>query len=111
MLQYLVATLFLFQLCMVLYNLYAFLLRRRRRLQNVSILGFYLLTIILTVLRFYYAIWFFYERENQYVTPLLMVPILKINMGFIGCWMLFELSLFIDHSYNLSKWEDKTFDE
>ena len=62
-LQYICALLFVIQFCTVIYNGYAFMLRKRR-LDNLSIIGFYLLIVLLTILRFYYCIWFLYEREN-----------------------------------------------
>jgi len=94
-LQYFCAFLFAIQFCTVIYNTYTFMLRKRR-LDNLSIIGFYLLIVLLTSLRFYYCMWFLYERANQHVTTLLLVPIVKINMGFVMCWMLLELSLYIE---------------
>ena len=93
-LQYVCASLFLFQLCMVTYNGYTFMLRKRR-LDNLSIIGFYILIVLLTLLRFYYSIWFLYEKETQHITTLLMIPIIYIHMGLVQCWMLIELSLYI----------------
>ena len=101
-LQYTCASLYLARLSTVCYNGYAFMLRKRR-LDNLSIIGFYLLIVLLTILRFYYCIWFQYEREAQHVTTLLLIPILKTNIGVVQCWMLVELSLYIEQSIRLTQ--------
>ena len=54
---------------------------------------FYILTVILTLLHLQYMIWWFGEILNQWVFALVLMPVVKINMGFDQCWVMYELSL------------------
>ena len=40
----------------------------------------------------------------------MMMPIIKINMGLVQCWMLFELSLHVQQSIRLQELEDAHFE-
>jgi hypothetical protein len=91
-LQYFSATLFSLQLAMVLYNSYVFVYRQGRY-KILPLVLFYVLTFGLTCLRIYFAIWFFNERNYQNLLVPIMTPVIKIDMGLVQCWMLFELAL------------------
>ena len=72
---------------------------------------FYFLTVVLTGLRIYYAIWFFQQRTDQHLFLPILTPIVKINIGLVQCWMLYELSLRVQQSIRLSNLEEQHFDE
>ena len=70
---------------------------------------FYLLTILLTALHLQYMIWFFGEIINQWIYALILMPILKINMGVDQCWIMYELSLRIQ--LNIDTHEEQQKDQ
>ena len=84
------------QMVLTLYNCWAFLYKQQKY-KTLPLLLFYVLTMLLTIGRIAYDIMQFGYLFEQYVIPT-MLPILKINMGLIQCWMLYELSLRVKQS-------------
>ena len=63
---------------------------------------FYVLAILLTVMRISYDVLQFGQIINQWIFFTVM-PVVKINMGLIKVWMLQELSLRVSLGIKLKK--------
>ena len=98
---YISVALFSLQLLLAIYNSYRYLYQQSKY-KKLPLLLFYVLTILLTVVRIWYSIFFFGFIMYQYVIAVIM-PILYINMGLNQCWMLFELSLRVRRSLWISE--------
>ena len=98
---YLCTMLFFGQLVLAFVNVYKFLYKGEKY-KTLPLLLFYVLTVILTLMRLWSNLWFLGYILNQYLLEVLC-PILKINIGLNQCWMLLELSLRIRKSITISK--------
>ena len=98
-LQYTVAICFTCQLVFALYNIVVFLYRQQRY-KALPLSVFYVLTVWLTLVRIYYAIFLlreiFLEESVGYIVP----PLVNISIGLIQCWIMYELSLRIEQASN-----------
>ena len=59
---------------------------------------FYIVIILLALVRMYFSLFYFYERTHAAYFGDLMKPILNLNLGVIQCWILLELALRINES-------------
>ena len=99
---YLCAFLFLCQLLMALYIVWKFLIRDGKY-KTWPLTLFYVLVIWLTILRIYYCIYYFNIWINADIIGSEMKNVLKINIGLVQCWILFEFSLRISESIEDNK--------
>lgn len=88
---YFACSLLTIQLCLALYNCYAFLYTQKKY-KTLPLLLFYTLTVLLTLARISYNVMQFGFYIDQYIV-VVMMPIIKVNMGVNQCWMLYELTL------------------
>ena len=107
---YMASALFLSQLCLALWNSYYFLFNQRKY-STQPLLVFYVLTVLLTGLHLQYMLWFFGEIINQWVFALILMPVVKINMGLDQCWILYELSLRIQQSIRITRQRQESEDQ
>ena len=90
---YVTTALFLIQLIFCCYNIWAFLIQQKKY-KTTPLLMFYALAVLLTLSRIWEIIFVLkFEMETNIFNSL--QPFLKIEMGFVQCWILFELSLLI----------------
>ena len=83
---------FLGELTLAIYNTWKFLIKQRKY-KTWFLLLFYVLTISLVLSRIYYTICFFWVIEEKELFGHLLKVIIKINLGVVQCWILFELGL------------------
>ena len=82
-------------------NVYKFLYKDEK-FKTLPLLLFYVLTVVLTLMRIWSNLWFLGYILHQYLLEVLC-PVLKINIGLNQCWMLLELSLRLRKSIAISK--------
>lgn len=80
---------------MALHNSWAFLWRQGKY-KTLPLLLFYLVAVTLTLARLYYSLFVFYEFTDNFFAINQMMPVLKIELGLVQCWMMLELSLRIN---------------
>ena len=91
-LMYSCTFLYLCEFTLAIVNTWKFLIKQKKY-KTWPLLAFYLLTIWLSLSEAHFNIFFFKSTTEQKVYELNMRPILKLIMGIIQCWMLFELAL------------------
>ena len=77
---------------MSLTNTYMFLIKQGKY-KTWPLLLFYVLTSWLAVMRVYWSFCFFINIVEQDLFGFLLLPMLKLNVGVIQCWILVELTL------------------
>ena len=83
---------FICELIMALTNTWMFLIRQRKY-KTRPLLMFYVLTIWLVAMRVYSSFFFLLLMIESDLFGDLLIPILKLNIGLVQCWILFELGL------------------
>ena len=83
---------YLAELTLAVCNTWKFLIKQRKY-KTWFLLLFYVLTISLVLERLYYTICFFWVIEEKELFGHLLKVIIKINLGVVQCWILFELGL------------------
>ena len=101
-LMYAISTLFALQFVAALYNSWAFLLKQGKYRMR-PLLIFYLLTVLLCIIRIYYTMWLLAEVSTEVIVGFLLPPLIKINMGIHLCWSMLELSLRIRQSIKVTE--------
>lgn len=64
---------------------------------------FYVLAISLAAMRIYGSLFYFFIDIRYDLFGNLLPPILKLNMGAVQCWILFELGLKVTLNIRLTK--------
>ena len=100
--MYTISTLFILQFAAALYNSWAFLLKQGKYTMR-PLLIFYLLTVLLCIIRVYYTMWLLAAVSTEVIVGFLLPPIIKINMGIHLCWSMLELSLRIKQSIKITE--------
>ena len=77
---------------MALTNTWMFLIRQKKY-KTRPLLMFYVLTIWLVAMRVYSSFFFLLLMIESDLFGDLLIPILKLNIGLVQCWILFELGL------------------
>ena len=80
------------ELVMALTNTWMFLIKQRKY-KTRPLLVFYILAICLATIRIYSCVFDFYLREEHEIFGSLLPAILKLNLGAVQCWILFELGV------------------
>ena len=80
------------ELVMALTNTWLFLIKQRKY-KTRPLLVFYILAICLATIRIYSCIFDLYRREVHEIFGSLLPAILKLNLGAVQCWILFELGV------------------
>ena len=83
---------FIFELAMALNNTWRFLIKQRKY-KTWPLLMFYVLTICLATMRIYNSVFLFFIIVEKEIFGSLLDAILKLNIGLVQCWILFELAL------------------
>ena len=83
---------FICELAMALTVTWKFLIRQRKY-KIWPLLMFYILTISLAAMRIYGSSFYFFILIEKELFGQLLIPIIKLNLGAVQCWMLFELGL------------------
>ena len=94
---YLFTVLYIIELVLALYNIWTFLIKQGNY-KTVPLLLFYILTVWLIMMRIYYSVWYFNVWINSEIVVAEYKNVLKINLGLVQCWLLYELSLRISES-------------
>ena len=90
------------ELVMALTNTWMFLIRQRKY-KTRPLLAFYILAISLAATRIYTCIFKFFLKESNEIFGELFPPILKLNLGAVQCWILFELGVRIHLNIRLTE--------
>ena len=93
---------FICELAMALTNTWMFLIKQKRY-KTWPLLMFYILTILLAIIRIYSSSCFFYDMKNLEIIGFLMTAILKLNLGAVQCWTLIELGLRVNLNIKLTE--------
>ena len=93
---------FICELAMALINTWMFLIKQRKY-KTWPLLLFYVLTIWLALERIYSMFFLLFVKKNQDILGVLIPPILKLNIGAVQCWILFELGLRITQNIRLTE--------
>ena len=80
------------ELVMALTNTWMFLIKQKRYKAR-PLLVFYILAISLAMIRIYTSFFRFYFQENHELFGHLLPAILKLNLGAVQCWIIFELGV------------------
>ena len=98
---YFFCLLYVCQFMLAVYNIQAFIIGQRRY-KTPPLLVFYIMVLLLTVTRFYFTLWCLPQFIERILFAAEMMPILKVNLGLIQCWILAELYMRIKFSSKLS---------
>ena len=90
--MYVSALCFTCELAMALTTVWKFLIKQKKY-KTWPLLYLYILTIGLAVMRIYDSIFFLFTHLKFDLFGWLLVPIMKLNLGAVQCWILFELGL------------------
>ena len=90
--MYLSTLCFICELAMALIITWKFLIKQRKY-KTWPLFLFYILTIWLAAMRIYVSFFYFTIYQNYELLGDLLTPIIKLNLGVVQCWMLFELGL------------------
>ena len=94
---YLSTFLFICELAMAVYNIWAFLIKQKKY-KTLPLSIFYALTVWLMLMRIYFCLFYLTIIENESIVGSCFKPILKLDIGLVQCWILIELSLRISKS-------------
>ena len=97
---------FICELIMALTNTWMFLIKQRKY-KTWPLLMFYILTIWLAGMRLITSILYFRTIVEQDLFGFTLNPILKLNIGLVQCWMLFELGLQVTLSIKMTEYLQK----
>ena len=98
------------ELALALTNTWMFLIRQRKY-KTRPLLMFYILTIALAAIRIYGSLFEFYVRSTHEIFGSLLAAILKLNIGAIQCWILFELGIRVNMNIKMTeKLNERQFD-
>ena len=64
---------------------------------------FYFYAFLLTLTRLFFTIFIFYEFIEYFFAVFIMMPVFKISIGLLQCWIMLELSFRINEYILLSK--------
>ena len=90
------------ELIMALTNTWMFLIRQRKY-KTRPLLMSYILVICLATARIYSCVFDFYLWEDSEIFGSLLPAILKLNLGAVQCWILFELGVRINLNIRLTE--------
>ena len=93
--MYTFTALFLGQFLFALFNTWMFLIKQKKY-TTWPLLAFYLIAMFLSLTEAYVNFCLFFVLQKRRSFALEMRPILKISIGIVQCWMLFELALRIN---------------
>ena len=93
--MYTLTVLFIGQFVFALVNTWMFLIKQKKY-TTWPLLAFYLLAMFLSLLEAYVNFSLFFVVCNRRTFAVEMRPIIKIAIGIVQCWMLFELALRIN---------------
>ena len=77
---------------MALTNTWMFLIKQKRYKAR-PLLAFYILATSLVAIRIYYCVFLFYLVEKHELFGSLFPAILKLDLGAVQCWIIFELGV------------------
>ena len=80
------------ELVIALTNTWMFLIKQKRYKAR-PLLAFYILTISLATIRIYTCVFRLYINEMNELFGHIFPAILKLNLGAVQCWILFELGV------------------
>ena len=91
--------LYLCEFALAVVNTWKFLIKQKKY-QTWPLLVFYLLTMMLSLTEAVFNVFLFYAVRHQSAFLVNMRPIIKLELGIIQCWILFELALRITQDLN-----------
>ena len=96
------------QFGLALHNIWAFLVVQKRY-KTPPLVVFYIIVILLSIARFYFTIWCLPQVIDRILFTAEIMPILKVNLGFVQCWILTELYMRIKLSTRLTDLRKSNF--
>lgn len=67
---------------MACYNIWAFIIKQKKY-KTLPLLVFYVLVVLLTLMRIYFAVWALEEYPKNWIFAFELMPIIKVNLGLI----------------------------
>ena len=76
---------------------------KQSKYKTWPLLMFYILTICLAVVRIYFSFFYFVLVAENETFGNLLPSIIKLNLGVVQCWILFELGLKVNLNIKLTE--------